>query len=80
LRDVTLSFRDTHGQHGRVTDSLDVEYSGDWREDVEECVRDVAEDVTTDHGSGRGDDPFNRLILELPEEAPIVEVVQTDPR
>ena len=75
---MTVSFRDTHGHRGRVTDDLDVEYSGDWREDVEECVQDVEEDVSTGDGSRRGDDFHNRLILELPEEAPIVEAEQTD--
>lgn len=66
------------GQRGRVTDSLDVEYSGDWREDVEECVQDVEEDVDAGGEHGRPDDLYTRLVLELPEEAPIVEVEQTD--
>ena len=75
---MTLSFRDTDGQRGRVTDSLDVEYSGDWREDVEECVQDVEEAVDSGGGSEPTDDLYTRLVLELPEEAPIVEVEQTD--
>ena len=72
---MPLAFENADGRNGRVTDDLDVEYSGDWREDVERCVRQV-EDETADE-SGRRWDRYTRLVIGLPEEAPIVEVERT---
>lgn len=75
---MTLSFKDTDGASGKVTETLDVEYNGSWEEDVEECVQNVENDLTvTDENISR-EDLYTRLVLELPEEAPIVEVEQTD--
>lgn len=75
---MRLSFEDHNGATGEVTESLDVEYSGNWKEDVEECVRTVESDLSPGPDTGPAEDPYTRLVLELPEEAPIVEIEQTD--
>lgn len=69
-----LSFRDIHGQYGFVTDDLEVEYSGSWKPSVSryvDQVRDEADPADGDDGAG---DLFDRLIIEMPEQAPIVAV------
>lgn len=78
-RDVALSFKDYNGTTGKVTETLDVEYNGKWKQDVEECVQIVENDTSPGHETSPSDDPYTRLVLELPEEAPIVEVEQNDP-
>lgn len=67
---VMLSFEDANGRRGKVTETLEIDYSGPWKEDIEETVQKVETDCK--------DDPYTRLILELPEEAPIVEIEQVD--
>lgn len=45
-RDVTLSFKDNNGTTGKVTETLDAEYNGAWKEDVEECVQNIENDLS----------------------------------
>ncbi len=51
-----------------------VDYHGEWNEAVEACVR----RIEAEHGSGAGEafdaDVSDELLIELPEEAPIVEI------
>ena len=75
---MKLSFRDYNGRTGEVTETLDVQYNGNWEEDVEECVGSVEDDLSPGRDTGPAEDPYTRLVIELPEEAPIVEVEQTD--
>lgn len=77
---MRLSFRDTNGTTGTVTETLEVNYNGKWEADVEECVRTVENGLCPTQDASLSDDPYTRLVVELPEEAPIVEVEQTDSR
>lgn len=67
-------FRDAEDRPGRVTEDLVVDYHGEWNEAVEACVR----RIEAEHGSGAGEafdaDVSDELLIELPEEAPIVEI------
>lgn len=69
-----LSFRDIHGQRGFVTDDLEVEYSGSWEPTVSRCVDRVCDEVAAANGTGATGDLLDRLIIEMPERAPIVAV------
>jgi hypothetical protein len=75
---MPLSFEDANGRNGRVTETFEIVYAGSWREDIEACVRRIENDHHSDDPDRRADDPYTRLILELPEEAPIIEIEQTD--
>lgn len=75
---MTLSFEDTDGRSGRVTETFEVVYAGPWKADVEACVRRIENDHRGDEPDRQADDPYTRLILELPEEAPVVEVERLD--
>lgn len=70
---MTLRFRDQHGRFGKVTESLDVEYSGAWQQDVRAVVSDVREDGADDDLC-ESSDPLSYLVVALPENAPIVEI------
>lgn len=70
---MALRFRDERGRFGKVTDSLDVEYSGAWQQDVNEIVSDVRED-RSDDDLCESSNPLSYLVVALPENAPIVEV------
>ena len=66
-------FRGAKNSPGRVTEDLVVDYHGEWNEAVEACVR----RIEAEHGGAGGTfdtDVSNELVIELPEEAPIVEV------
>lgn len=69
-----LSFRDIHGQCGFVTGDLEVEYSGRWKPSVARCVDQVSDDVASADGDDGTGDLFDQLIIEIPEQAPIVAV------
>lgn len=70
---MTLRFKDERGRLGTVTESLEVEYSGPWEEEVsavvEEAKGEIPDDVLYDP-----EDPLSYLVIELPESAPIREV------
>lgn len=70
---MTLRFRDERGRFGRVTDSLEVEYTGPWEQDVRAVVAAVREEQEADE-LGESTDPMSFLVFALPEHAPIVEV------
>lgn len=69
-------FRDVHGRTGYITEELEVDYHGEWDEEVERCVRRIEDE----HARGGGDpldgDVYNGLLIELPEEAPVVKAVR----
>lgn len=63
---MPLWFRDRKGYYGVVTESLEVEYSGQWKQEVSEVVSRVREETP--------DDQMTELIIELSENAPLPEV------
>jgi len=74
---MPLTFQDAHGNRGTVTDALEVEYAGDWADDVESCVARVVDDRDAD-GGRRPRNVHSELVVELPDAAPVVEVERTD--
>lgn len=75
---MTLSFEDIEGQRGRVTDGLEVDYTGKWEEEVAECVARVESNHRSNGAGIQHTEVYSRLVLELPTIAPIVEVERTD--
>lgn len=67
---MSLRFKDRRGHYGVVTDSLEVEYSGQWKQEVIEAVSQVKENTP--------DDQMTELIIELSENAPLREVCRSD--
>lgn len=67
---MSVRFRDRKGHYGVVTDSFEVDYSGQWKQEVSEVVDRVKEDTP--------DDQVTELIIELCENAPLLEVGRDD--
>lgn len=75
---AVIHFRDRHGKSGVITDSLEVRYDGAWQSEVEECLRRVRAESGTDGADEEDPSVYTRLVLILPEDAPIVEIERTD--
>ena len=75
---VVIRFEDPHGRTGHISASLDVDYAGQWREEVDEVVRRIEAETTEGARGEASPDLYSRLVLELPEVAPIVAVERTD--
>lgn len=75
---MTLRFRDKRGRFGRVTDSLEVAYAGQWQQEVRAVVAAVREDGGDELDEST--DPMSFLVFALPEHAPIVEVRREESR
>ena len=67
---MIVTFEDADGETGRVTDDLDVEYDGQWEEQVRDRVADV-EERYRNGDELLGEDALSTLVTELPE-APLV--------
>jgi hypothetical protein len=67
---MIVTFEDADGETGRVTDDLDVEYDGQWDEQVRDRVADV-EERYRNGDELLGEDALSTLVTELPE-APLV--------
>jgi hypothetical protein len=67
---MIVTFEDADGETGRVTDDLDVEYDGQWEEQVRDHVADV-EERYRNGDELLGEDALSTLVTELPE-APLV--------
>lgn len=74
---MALRFTDKRGQCGRVTESLEVEYSGAWEQEVRDAVADVRQEKPDDD-MYEPENPLSYLVMELPESAPITEVARED--
>lgn len=68
---MALRFKDRRGHYGVVSDTLDIDYSGHWTQEVRDVVRE-AKDASLE-------DPMAHLIIELGENAPLIEVSRDDP-
>lgn len=74
---MKVTFRDSNGQTGVISEALEVDYAGEWIGEVEDCIDRVVEDLGGDDGESPADE-LDHLIVDLPEAAPIVEVQRTD--
>lgn len=74
---MTLVFRDAKGHEGTVTDSLTVDYSGPWEQEVSEIVDETIGDPPDDPLYDPAE-PLSYLVVKLPEDAPIREVGRED--
>lgn len=73
-----LSFKDSRGQRGQITESLEVEYTGEWEEEVSQGLRHIAPESNPGDCPRDNEQVFNQIVLELPKKAPIIEVERTD--
>lgn len=75
---MTLYFQDAYGKRGRISDSLDVSYTGYWEEEVTGFVEGMRDDGSIEDEGCAGLDEVNDLLIELPEEFPIREISRVD--
>lgn len=73
-----LHFTDTRGREGEISESLEVEYDGQWRQEVAAELRRIAAEAQQDDPEDPPTDVYTRIVLELPDEAPVKEVERTD--
>lgn len=72
---MRVVFEDLDGRRGEVSEDLVVHYDGRWRSAVTDCV----ERLRSERAGTPGDKPIHvELVVELPEEAPIVEIECVD--
>lgn len=70
---MIVTFEDADGRTGRVTDEMDLEYDGEW----EEQIRDRVDDVAERYRNGEkllGEEALSTLVTELPQEPRVVDV------
>lgn len=67
---MPVRFRDRKGHYGVVSESFEVKYSGQWKQEVHDVVNQIKEDTP--------DDEMTELIIELSENAPLPEVSRDD--
>jgi hypothetical protein len=70
---MKLTFEDADGRNGVVSNDLTVRYDGPWEDDVRERVRTVGERYRTPDDELLGEEALCTLLIELPEERPVVE-------
>ena len=69
---MIVTFEDADGRTGRVTDEMDLEYDGQWEEQIRERVDDVAERYRNGDQL-LGEEALSTLVAELPQEPRVVE-------
>lgn len=72
---MRVTFEDRDGRRGEVTEGLEVRYAGRWRSAVTDCVERLRRERSADLD---GKPIHGELVVELPEEAPIVEIECVD--
>lgn len=70
---MAIEFKDVDRVYGRITDSLEVEYSGRFSSKIEEFVSGL-DDFSNDDREFEDEDVMMHIILELPEIIPVVDV------
>lgn len=70
---MQVHFKDAYGKSGRISESLEVTYSGRWEEEVEDFVGGLKKECS-DQQTIEGETITTHILLELPDVAPIVEV------
>lgn len=77
---VFISFVDENGVSGRVSEDLTVEYDGDWLEEIEDFLGELEAEFSIEEDREAGSDPdlVHEVLIELPEQVPIVEVERHD--
>lgn len=70
---MPIEFRDTDGVKGWISEALEVEYYGRFTDEIEKFVSGLEEFCDEDRAFD-GEDVMTHVVLELPENAPVVEV------
>lgn len=70
---MAVEFTDKDGMNGRISGSLEVEYYGRYRHEIEAFVSGL-EDLCGEDRGFDGEDVMTHILLELPEAAPVIEV------
>lgn len=68
---MTVEFKDKDGMYGLISESLEVEYYGRFSNEIEKFVSGL-EDFCEDDRLFDGEDVMTHILLELPENAPII--------
>lgn len=72
---MPIEFRDRDGVKGWISDALEVEYYGRFNDEIVKFVSGVDEFCEEDRAFD-GEDAMTHVLLELPENAPVVEVAR----
>lgn len=75
---TTVAFTDADGVKGYVTETLEVEYQGQWAEEVRESIEEIRDEHSSSNGEVSVEDVGNSLVIGLPEDAPIIEIERVD--
>lgn len=75
---VELRFEDPHGRTGRISESLEIDYEGRWEEEVSRGLERITAATDADELDDPLDEVYTLIVLELPDETPIIEVERTD--
>lgn len=71
---MPLYFQDVFGARGKISDTLEVSYSGRWEDGLEDFVAEMGDDTLFGGGGPEMLDGANYLLIELPKEFPIREI------
>lgn len=75
---VELRFTDPDGRTGRISETLEIDYEGEWEEEVTSGLERIAADAGAEGPEDPLHEVYTLIVLELPDEAPIIEVERTD--
>lgn len=70
---MPIVFRDRDGVKGWISEALEVEYYGRFADEIERFVS-GAEEFCEEDRTFDGEDVMTHVLLELPENAPVIEV------
>lgn len=70
---MPIEFRDKDGVKGWISEALEVEYYGRFNDEIVKFVSGLEEFCGEDRGAD-GEDVMTHVLLELPENAPVIEV------
>ena len=71
-------FRDAEDRRGYITAQLGVHYSRKWEDAVEEYIERLEDEHLPETDEFPDERVYDRLVMNLPEELPIVEIERTD--
>lgn len=67
---MALSFTDTNGEEGTVQYNLEIDYSGEWQQEITNCITQIADEQVAERRL------YSALVAELPDRAPVIAIEQ----